>query len=425
MHKYHVGRGPTRCALKVDLKKAFDTISWDFILKALQAIGIPGKMVGWIHTCISSTYFSISLNEELHGFFQSSRGLRQGDPLPPYLFVLAMEGLGGALNLAATNPLFRFHWRCKQNSIIHLSFADDLMLFCKANLESMKIIQDALDNFSCISGLTINHDKSLVFLSGVKDDLRTAIVNCLGFKQGTLLVNYLGVPMISSRLTHQNCLQLLERILSRIKLWTSTSLTYAGRLQLIKSTLFSMQVYWSSMFILPTSIIRNIESSLAAFLWKGTSLTHTVAKVAWATVCYPLEEGGLGIKNIKTWNKAATLKHVWRLLTEETSTWAAWVKSVLLRGRCFWYMNIPSSSSWSWRKILQSRSWCKGLFVPLIGNGMTTFLWLDYWLLNGRRLCDILPFRMLSTPELPWNAKVSDIITNGRLAPPPCHQDLQ
>ena len=425
MHKYHMGRGPARCALKVDLKKAFDTISWDFILKALQAIGIPGKMVGWIHTCISSTYFSISLNEELHGFFQSSRGLRQGDPLPPYLFVLAMEGLGGALNLAATNPLFRFHWRCKQNSIIHLSFADDLMLFCKANLESMKIIQDALDSFSCISGLTINHDKSLVFLSGVKDDLRTAIVNCLGFKQGTLLVNYLGVPMISSRLTHQNCLQLLERILSRIKLWTSTSLTYAGRLQLIKSTLFSMQVYWSSMFILPTSIIRNIESSLAAFLWKGTSLTHTGAKVAWATVCYPLEEGGLGIKNIKTWNKAATLKHVWRLLTEETSTWAAWVKSVLLRGRCFWYMNIPSSSSWSWRKILQSRSWCKGLFVPLIGNGMTTFLWLDYWLLNGRRLCDILPFRMLSTPELPWNAKVSDIITNGRLAPPPCHQDLQ
>jgi hypothetical protein len=179
------------------------------------------------------------------------------------------------------------------------------------------------------------------------------------------------------------------------------------------------------MFILPTSIIRNIESSLAAFLWKGTSLTHTGAKVAWATVCYPLEEGGLGIKNIKTWNKAATLKHVWRLLTEETSTWAVWVKSVLLRGRCFWYMNIPSSSSWSWRKILQSRSWCKGLFVPLIGNGMTTFLWLDYWLLNGRRLCDILPFRMLSTPELPWNAKVSDIITNGRLAPPPCHQDLQ
>jgi hypothetical protein len=109
MHKYHMGRGPARCALKVDLKKAFDTISWDFILKALQAISIPGKMVGWIHTCISSTYFSVSLNEELHGFFQSSRGLRQGDPLPPYLFVLAMEGLGGALNLAATNPLFRFH----------------------------------------------------------------------------------------------------------------------------------------------------------------------------------------------------------------------------------------------------------------------------------------------------------------------------
>ena len=292
-------------------------------------------MVGWIHTCISSTYFSVSLNGELHGFFQSSRGLRQGEPLSPYLFVLAMEGLGGTLKLASSNPLFRFHWRCKQNSIINLSFVDDLMLFCKANLASVTIIKDALDSFSCISGLTINQDKSLVFLSGVKEDLRTAIVNCLEFKQGTLPVNYLGVPMISSRLTHQNCLQLVERIISRIKLWTSASLTYAGRLQLIKSTLFSMQVYWSSMFILPNSIIRKIESSLAAFLWKGTSLSHTRAKVAWSTLCYPLDEGGLGIKNIKTWNKAATLKYVWRLLTEDSSIWAAWVKSVLLRGRCF------------------------------------------------------------------------------------------
>ena len=98
---------------------------------------------------------------------------------------------------------------------------------------------------------------------------------------------------------------------------------------------------------------------------------------------------------------------------------------VLLRGRCFWHINLPSSPSWSWRKILQSRNWCKGLFTSHIRNGMTIFIWLDYWLPNGRRLCDLLPFRFLSTSGLIWNAKVSDIISNGRLVFPSGYQDLQ
>jgi len=110
--------------------------------------------------------------------------------------------------------------------------------------------------------------------------LKTEIINCLGFNSGTLPVKYLGVPLISTRLTHQHCMPLIERITSRIKNWTTTSLTYAGRLQLTKSTLFSIQVYWSSMFLLPYHTIRKIESILTAFLWKGTSLNRTGAKVA-------------------------------------------------------------------------------------------------------------------------------------------------
>ena len=95
--------------LEVDLRKAFDTIIWDFIIKGLKAIGIPDCMVRWIKACISSASFSVSLNGELHGFFPSSRGLRQGDPLSPYLFVLGMEGLGGLLKIASMGTQFRFH----------------------------------------------------------------------------------------------------------------------------------------------------------------------------------------------------------------------------------------------------------------------------------------------------------------------------
>lgn len=425
MHNYHLDRGPARCALKVDLRKAFDTISWDFIIRGLQAIGTPDCMVGWIKACISSATFSVSLNGELHGFFPSSRGLRQGDPLSPYLFVLGIEGLGGLLKTASLGAQFRFHWRCKQNAITHLTLADDLMIFSHADLASVKIIREVLNNFSSLSGVEINHNKSQVFVSGVAEAFRTDIINCLDFRLGTLPVKYLGVPLISTRLTHQHCLPLIERIISRIKLWTSASLTYAGRLQLIKSTLFSIQVYWSSIFIIPASTIRKIESSLASFLWKGTSLTHSGAKVAWASLCYPMNEGGLGIKSITTWNKDALLKHVWRLISKNSSIWVTWVLSVLLRGRSFWYINLPTASFWSWRKILQSRNWCKGLFTSCIGNGRDTSLWLDYWLPDGRRVCDLMPFRVLSSTGLPWNAKVADIISAGRWSFPSGHLDLQ
>ena len=424
LHNYHLNKGPARCALKIDLKKAFDTISWQFILKGLQCIGIPVRMINWIHACISSAFFSVGLNGSLHGFFPSSRGLRQGDPLSPYLFVIAMEGLGGILREVAQVPRFQFHWRCKLNSITHLAFADDLMVFCHADLASVELIRGALESFSSISGLIINHNKSFVFISGVEDSIRVAIANCLHFQLGALPIKYLGVPLISSRLSHRHCTPLVERIISRINLWTSASLTYAGRLQLIKSTLFSIQVYWSSLFILPSSIIKRVEGILAAFLWKGTSLTPTGAKVAWASLCYPKIEGGLGIKRIKDWNKAAILKLVWRILTESSSFWVAWIHSILLRGRCFWFCNIPSSSTWSWRKLLLSRTWSKGYFAPFIGNGRQTSLWLDYWLPNGRRFCDLLSFRLLSSTNLPWNAKVADIISEGRWAFLEGHADL-
>lgn len=120
------------------------------------------------------------------------------------------------------------------------------------------------------------------------------------------------------------------------------------------------------------------------------------AKVAWSSICYPLKEGGLGLKSLKTWNRAATMKHIWCILTDKHSIWATWVHTTLLRGRSFWQLNIPSNPSWSWRKVLQSRDWCRGKFTTCIGNGNTTYLWFDYWLPEGKRINDMLPLRTLT-----------------------------
>jgi hypothetical protein len=214
----------------VDLKKAFDTVSLDFIIAGLHAIGLPKDMIRWITTCITTVHYSININGEMHGFFQATRGIRQGDPLSPYLFVLAMEGLRGIINQSVQSNAFKYHWRCKPTKLTHICFADDLMLFCHADPASVMILKSSLDRFSTLSGLAINLAKSSLYLSGITSDLRNTITEQLGIHETSLPVRYLGVPLLSSRLTHTDCLPLLERITTRIKLWTSSSLTYAGRL---------------------------------------------------------------------------------------------------------------------------------------------------------------------------------------------------
>lgn len=183
-----------------------------------------------------------------------------------------------------------------------------------------------------------------------------------------------SLSAITTRLKHIDCQQLLDRILSRIKLWTAASLSYAGRLQLIKSVIFSIQVYWSSIFLLPQATLKKIDQLLSAFLWKGTSLGHSGAKVAWHKICVPKEEGGLGVMRIKEWNKAALSKHIWRLHCNENSLWTNWTHKVILRGRSFWTMKACKNSSWTWQKLLNSRTWCRDLISSKIGNGEDTEL---------------------------------------------------
>jgi len=135
-----------------------------------------------------------------------------------------MEGLGGLITEATRHAAFKYHWRCAANKITHICFADDLMLYCHADTSSVTILQSCLDRFSTFSGLTINHAKSSLYLSGVDLATQSRICSQLGFHQGVLPVRYLGVPLISTRLKHADCLPLLERLTARIKLWTSSSL---------------------------------------------------------------------------------------------------------------------------------------------------------------------------------------------------------
>lgn len=93
-----------RCMMKIDLKKAYDTVCWNFVEKLLFGLGFPAKFVHWVMVCITTAKFSIRLNGELFGYFKSGRGLRQGDPMSPLIFVLVMDYLARTLKVASSQP---------------------------------------------------------------------------------------------------------------------------------------------------------------------------------------------------------------------------------------------------------------------------------------------------------------------------------
>ena len=424
VRNYHKDNLSPRCALKIDIMKAFDSVSWQLILHILAAFHLPDKFKCWIEECITTPKFSISVNGALEGYFKGAKGLRQGDPLSPYLFLLVMEFFSRLLQSNISQGSFKYHPKCEDQRISHICFADDLFILCHADLQSIQIIQQSLMEFHKFSGLLPNKSKSKVYTSGA-NEVKTEICHMLGFRSGELPVKYLGVPLISTKLAAADCQPLIEKIVTRIKSWANRFLSYAGRLQIIKSILFSIQIYWSMHFILPKRICKEIEQLLRNFLWTGTEIKSSTHKVSWEDICCPKREGGLSIRRVEDWNKAAMMRHLWAVCSSQNSLWVQWCHKFMIKNKCFWSLSIPSDCSWTWRKILKLRDIAQPFIKHSIGNGNNTFLWLDNWHPNGPLVAKY-GSRVAYDAGLNINSKVSAVIRNGAWAWPfPCTWELR
>ncbi|XP_020254117.1 uncharacterized protein LOC109831192 [Asparagus officinalis] len=182
--------------INIDIRKAFDSISWSFLQSVLTGLGFPEVMIHWIMVCITTPKYSISFNGGLHGYFKGERGLRQGDPLSPYLFILGMDYLSRSLTKLKEDRNFKFHPKCKKLQISHLIFADDLLLFAKGETYSVHKLYQCFKTFGEVSGLEANTDRKIdelcrIFLWG-KDEHSSKVPLvawdkvCLGMKQGGL-----------------------------------------------------------------------------------------------------------------------------------------------------------------------------------------------------------------------------------------------
>ena len=246
---FHNGGDTTRGCLQVDLAKAYDKLDWDFLLNVLQAIKLPEVFIGWIKECFTTPTFSVAFNGELIGFFPGKKGLRQGDPISSLLFVLAMDVLSKKLGRGLISQTFGPHPDCCAPMITHLSFADDVLIFFDGKQDSIIGIMSILEEFQTGTGLGINTEKTALFLEGGSIQDNSLIADSFGLQLGSLPVRYLGVPLSSKKMTRQNYKPLFDKILSRFSSWTVRNLSFAGRLQLIQSVIYSIISFWASIFI--------------------------------------------------------------------------------------------------------------------------------------------------------------------------------
>lgn len=154
-----------KCALKIDLQKAYDTLDWEFLKKILELFGFHWKMVGWIMTCVTTSKFTLNFNGDRVGYFSGGRGLRQGDPISPYLFTIAMEVFNLLMKKNIGNAMdFKYHQGWKKLKVTHLGFADDLIVIGHGDCNSVRVIKETMEEFSNYSGLKVNMQKSTIFL---------------------------------------------------------------------------------------------------------------------------------------------------------------------------------------------------------------------------------------------------------------------
>ncbi|XP_071700087.1 uncharacterized protein [Rutidosis leptorrhynchoides] len=373
---------------KIDFEKAYDTVNWDFLDYMLNILGFGASWRSWVHMILQSSRTSILINGSPTKKFKVHIGLRQGDPLSPFLFLIVMEGLHLCIKEKIGEGVFH-EVSVGKNPIMvsHLLYADDAIFISKWQRDKFDCMMQVLDKFHVFSGLSINVNKSVVYGLGVPESKIESFVTTVGCIKGEFPFVYLGLPMGSSMLHTSNWNSLREKFKKRLVGWQSNLLSIGGRAKLVKSVLGSVGIYYLSIFKCPEMVHNDIESMRASFFWGSSDGNRKMHWIYWDQVLAPLKNGGLGIGSTRAFNYALLLKWVWRFVANLDSKWASVIRAIY---GCNGSMdgNISGSSAWPMIVKLYNKRQSDGklpynVLRVKVRNGRDVRFWLDNWKGDG------------------------------------------
>lgn len=318
-------------ALRIDITKAFDTLEWPFLLKVLKEFGFNATFCTWIEVILKSAFLSISINGESHGYFNCTRGVRQGDPFPPLLFCIAEDVLSRSISkLVETGKLNLIKGTRNVNVPSHSFYADDLMIFCQGNISGLQALKNLFSRYALDSGQIINNGKSTIYSTSITQSRLNQIVSLLNFKTGSLPFNYLGIPIFKGKPKTCHLQPIADRIKLKLSKWKAGLLSMAGRVQLVQSVIQSMLIYSISIYAWLTSLLKDLEKDIINFIWSGDKDKRKLVSVAWKKVCRPYAQGGLNLRSLINLNHAINLNFCWNMVNFK-QPWAMLLKDRVLR----------------------------------------------------------------------------------------------
>ncbi|XP_030923509.1 uncharacterized protein LOC115950456 [Quercus lobata] len=292
------------------------------------------------------------------------------------------DGFSSLIHDAARNYKISGISICKGcPKITHLFFADDSLLFCKANSQECQSLVNILQLYEDASGQKINADKSSIFFSSnTSDERRREVLNLLGPMQDTHHKKYLGLPSIIGKSKVEIFAEIKERVEKKLSGWKEKMLSIGGREILIKAVAQAIPTYAMSCFQIPKSLCVEMEAMMRKFWWGQRGQESRIAWVSWRRMCKSKLVGGMGFRNLQAFNLAMLAKQGWRLISNPNSLVAKIYRARYYPHGDVFHSKLGSSPSFTWRSIYNGLEVVKRGTRWHVGNGERILIWEDKWL---------------------------------------------
>lgn len=355
-------------AFKLDMSKAYDRVEWDFLEGVMLKLGVCVNLVNTIMRCVRFVSFAVLVNGQPTASFLPTRGLRQGDPLSPYLFIFCAEALSSLIRKNVEAGILHGVRICRRAPVVsNLVFADDTIIFGRAT-----------------EGQAINlHKSDIMFSKGITNERGNHLAGLLGVRRVQQHAIYLGVPINIGRSKSAIFRSLVHRVEKKLKDWKSKTLSQAGKLTLIKSVAQAIPTYLMSCFNIPEGVIDKIRAAIVRFWWGQRGEEKRTHWLRWEELCKPKSEGGIGLRDLAIFNKALLAKQGWRLIQNRNSLLARTLKARYFTRGCFENATVGYNSSSTWQAMLAERRVLDLGLVWVVGQGDKINIWTDKWIIGS------------------------------------------